>query len=157
MNHMRLKRMAINVLLVLICLLLLFFMYFRFMASYYYDDERVNVKTCRAYAASEHVTLLESLNSLMYKDVKIYACAVKEQEDNLVIVTEDLRVIIESEYKAIQDTMKRLQLEEIGLYQDKIVLVSREIGNVLEIKYYDAVSGELLFSLQEGGRIIDEE
>lgn len=151
MNHMRLKRIATNVMLVLICLLLLFLMYFRFMASYYYDDERMTVKTCKEYAANENVTLLEPLNSLMYKDVKIYACALEDKKEMLVIVTDDKRAIIDHEYKEIKNTMEKLQLQEIGLYQDKIVLVSREIGDVLEIKYYDALNGELLFSLQGEG------
>lgn len=148
MTKNKMGSMLMTFVLIILCLLLINYIYFRFIASYTYNEERLNAKVCQNYVKTNSKTLLTPLNSFMYKGEKLYSCAINDIYEKVIVVNQEGRVILEGNYRTLQHSMDLVGVKEVGMYQNQLVLIDTQSKEQLEIKYYDMKSGEEVFSLQ---------
>lgn len=138
-----------SVVLLLVCLLIAFLIYFRFIASYPLNEERLNYEACKSYVSENSKELIEPLNSFMYRDNKHFSCAINDIYEKVIVIDESGSLIKEGNYRTLLNTAKTLGTKTLGMYKNSIVFVMKDIEDELRITYFDAFTGEKVFTLNE--------
>ena len=138
-----------SVVLLVACILIAFLIYFRFIASYPLNEERVNYEACSKYVEENGKEMIKSLNSFMYKDNKYYSCAINDIYERVIVIDGNGSLVKEGNYRTLLATSEMVGTESVGMYENSIVLVRKEIEDELRITYFNAFTGEKVFALNE--------
>lgn len=148
MNKYKIRSILVTIALFLTCVLLVNYIFFRFVASYSYNEERLNARACEMYGKANNKVLIQPLNSFMYEEKKLYSCAINDIYEKVIVLNEKGDLLLEGNYQSMLTQMELTGANKVGIYKNQLVIVKKNVEDLLDIIYYDARTGKEVFSLQ---------